>query len=872
MMQQYLEIKSQYPDALLFYRMGDFYELFFDDAVHAAKTLDIVLTKRGKKEGDDIPMCGVPWHQAEGYLAKLIEAGFDVAVCEQLESPEEAKKRGGYKAVVKRDVVRLVTAGTLTEESLLKTTQNNYCAAVSSLKGEIGIAWIDLSTGVFFTQSTNHDQLANSLSRLNATEILINESLLKNWELPDVIKESGTHVKWHPASLFDLNNGAERLRQLYNIQTLETLGDFTAADISAAGALIQYVDLTQKGKIGHIERLQKISSQSVMEIDAATLRNLEILKTQDGQSKGSLLDTISRTVTPGGSRLLATWLANPSLDIPLIQTRQDQVQSFLDDDGFCGSCREHLSQTGDMERCLSRLLLERGGPRDLAVIRDGLAKAAEIRSAYNTTTTTPALSSLFDQMDIPVAVFETLRSALADELPYLTRDGGFIRAGYRAELDEFKILRDESRQLISKLQHKYTTITGISSLKIKHNNVLGYFAEVTPKHAENMPEETHDITFIHRQTLANAVRYSTKELAELEAKMSKAADQARAMELEIFDELTQLLRAHAPAVTATAQILNQLDVTSSLATLAREEHYTRPVISDDLTFTIAGGRHPVVESALKTQGQSFIKNDSRLNDGEKLWLLTGPNMAGKSTYLRQNALIAILAQTGSFVPAESAHIGLVDKVFSRVGASDDLARGRSTFMVEMIETATILNQSTEKSLVILDEIGRGTATFDGLSIAWACLEHLHDINRCRGLFATHYHELTSLANKLENLTCYSMRVKEWENEIIFLHEVVAGESNRSYGVHVAQLAGLPPAVVRRADQILKTLESGEQSSAVTKLADDLPLFQEAVKESKTSYQPSPALDELDAIDPDDLTPREALDALYRLKNLCQEPC
>jgi len=868
MMAQYLSIKDRYPDALLFYRMGDFYELFNDDAVKASETLDITLTKRGKKDGNDTPMCGVPFHAYEPYLAKLIRAGFKVAICEQTETPTEAKARAkaegrpASKALVNRDVVRLVTQGTLTEDTLLNARENNYLSALTEIGGQYGLAWIELSTGAFSVQSVSKDNINAAIGRIDAREMLLSDRLHESF--------TELHNKTvQPQSTFNADNAKKRLEAMFGVDTLESFGAFSRAEVAAAGALIDYVERTQIGKMPYLEKPRQISMGDTLEIDAATRANLELTRTLSGSRKGSLLDTIDRTITGPGARLLQSYLAAPLTNIEAINTRQSRIQCLTDNPAFTDILREQLKSTPDMERALARLTVGRGGPRDLLMLKDGLNQAEILRAAIqNNEQARGAFDEALDDLKaLPhLSDFQDkLTAAIDDECPALARDGGFIRFGFDKHLDDLKTLKDQSRKVIASLQSDYQKQTGIDTLKIKFNNVLGYFIEVTSKHADAMIANTD---FIHRQTMANAARFTTPRLAELERDITSAGEKSLALELQIFDQLVDECIAYASDIGTRARALASIDCTAGLATLAIEMDYTRPKLDTSLDFNIEGGRHPVVEAALKKDAQNFVPNNCDLTGDQRLWLLTGPNMAGKSTYLRQNALIAILAQIGAFVPAKSAHIGVIDRVFSRVGASDDLARGRSTFMVEMVETATILNQATERSLVILDEIGRGTATFDGLSIAWACVENLHEVNRCRSLFATHYHELTSLTSKLDSLTCYSMAVKEWKGDIIFMHQVEHGAADRSYGIHVAKLAGLPEAVIERASTILEMLQTGEQSGNLAKLADDLPLFSNSVP-AKAPIS-SEIHDKLADIDPDALSPRDAHELLYTLKSLAHK--
>jgi DNA mismatch repair protein MutS len=873
LMAQYLSVKRAHPDALLFYRMGDFYELFFDDAVAAAKALDIALTKRGKHLGEDIAMCGVPVHAADGYLARLIRKGFRVAVCEQMEDPAEAKKRGS-KSVVKRDVVRLVTPGTLTEDALLDARANNYLAAVADAQGSLALAWLDVSTGAFHVQPVSAAGVAAALARIRPGELLLPERLAAIRSASD----DPASVTVEPNTLFDSENGRRRLEALFGVKTLDAFGSFGRAEVAAAGALVAYVELTQKGKLPALRPPARVAEGAFLEIDAATRRNLELATTLAGERAGSLLGTIDRTVTGAGGRLLAGRLAEPLTDAEAINRRLDALAFFLDAPELRERLRAVLKQAPDMERALSRLSVGRGGPRDLAAIRDGLRAAAGAKAALAAdggdlggvpVLVRDAAARLVD----PDGVSDELGRALSPDLPLNARDGGFIAKGYDAALDETKTLRDEGRRLIAGLERGYMERTGLTGLRIRHNNVIGYHIEVKPKDAEALTAAKgpngEERFFIHRQTMASAVRFTTTELADLETRISRAADRALGQELELFERLTAAVLAQADAIAAAAASLAALDVAAALAELAAECRWTRPVVDASLAFRIEGGRHPVVEAALVRESRPFVPNDTDLsgNDEGRLWLVTGPNMAGKSTFLRQNALIVVLAQMGAFVPATRAHIGVVDRLFSRVGAADDLARGRSTFMVEMVETAAILNQAGERALVILDEIGRGTATFDGLSIAWATVEHLAEVNRCRGLFATHYHELTALTARLDGLTNHTVRVKEWQGDVVFLHEVVAGTADRSYGIHVAKLAGLPAAVVTRAEAVLAALEAGGQAKAASRLAEDLPLFAAA----PAPVAAAPAADALRGaladIEPDALTPKDALELIYRLKGL-----
>lgn len=859
-MQQYLKLKAAHDGYILFYRMGDFYELFFEDAVKASQILDIALTKRGTYNGEPIPLCGVPVHSHEAYLERLILSGCKVAICEQMEDPAEAKKRG-YKAVVHRDVVRIVTPGTLTEETLLDARYPNYLAALSENGGEIALAWLDISTGEFWVSSVTPANLLAELARIDPKELLVPDKLAQFAAFKPLLADWKPQLTIQPDNIFDPRRGERMLKETFAVTSLEVFGQFTPSITAACGALLDYVHLTQKSALPRLDAPRTQALSEHMLIDAATMRNLEIMQTLSGQRRGCLFSIIDETVTSGGARLLASWLTGPSTSLPLLQLRQANVQTMLDHADIRKTLRTHLGRCADMERALSRLCLNRGGPRDLLAILAGLETA---HALFTTMDAQPlgndGLKTLCAGLDGHHALREKLSAAIKPDCGLLARDGNFVRDGFLAALDEQRALRDESKQLIAGLQAKYAEHTGIASLKIRFNNVLGYYVEITQAH---QPKMTFD--FIHRQTLANNMRYTTPELGELERAIGEAADKALKMELAVFEELvTQILAAQSDIVRA-ARVIAAVDVYASLAELAHNNRFVRPTLDESLAFDVQSGRHPVVEASLASGSKApFIGNSCNLAPEQRLWLLTGPNMAGKSTFLRQNALIAILAQIGSFVPADSAHIGLIDRLFSRVGAADDLARGRSTFMVEMVETATILHQATARSLVILDEIGRGTATFDGLSIAWAVMEHLHNHIQCRALFATHYHELTALTENLASLSCHSMKVKEWKGDLIFLHEVANGAADRSYGIHVAKLAGLPANVLTRAADILHQLE--QQQRQQPPLADALPLF---------NYTPAPAtapehealLAELKAIQPDEYSPKQALEVLYKLKKM-----
>jgi DNA mismatch repair protein MutS len=879
-MAQYLSIKARHEDAMLFFRMGDFYELFFDDAVQASKVLGITLTSRGEYEGKPIPMAGVPYHAAEGYLARLIKAGCRVAVCEQTESPAEAKKRGS-KSIVNRDIVRIVTPGTLTEDALLPANQDQALAAIAIGGGgtEAAIAVCDVSTGRFDVSALAANTLADSLMAYPLSELLVSEGDIDKPAIANATALSTAPVTFRPARSATYKSGEALFKETFGIAALEALGDFGRAELAAIGLLLDYVKLTQAGSDIRLDPPIRARAEGHLAIDPATRTSLEIDRSMRGDRDGSLLGTIDRTVTAPGARLLASRLSRPCVDRVEIEARYDAVAWFADDRDAVESVRASLKAAPDLERARTRLRLGRGGPRDLAAIGRALTAAHEAASQL-----TASSAGLPHKIDEAVAALDLskdedlatlardLETALSENPPTLARDGGFVAPGWDEALDEARGLRDDSRQIIAALQARYADETGITALKIKFNNVLGYFVDVPARYGDPLMKPPLSETFIHRQTLASNVRFSTQELSELAGRISRAEDEAKAREMSVFEGFCERIDALNSPLSRTAGAIADLDVAAASAEWAFEVDAIRPVLTEDTTFHATGLRHPVVEAALKKDGKGFTANDLGLSAegdfGTRLLLVTGPNMAGKSTYLRQAALAVILAQAGLFVPARSLTLGLVDRIFSRVGASDDLARGRSTFMVEMVETAAILNQATERSFVIMDEVGRGTSTWDGLAIAWAAVEHLHSVNKARALFATHYHELTKLVEDLPGAANASLRAKEWKDDLVFLHEVQAGPADKSYGVQVAKLAGLPKKAVKRAAQILKQLEAQPDAP------ENLPLFAAAslapITDEDTADQviaPSESDLLLQQIDPDSLTPREALDVLYRLKSL-----
>ncbi|MFN3911383.1 DNA mismatch repair protein MutS [Hyphomonas sp.] len=875
-MAQYLSIKMANPDALLFFRMGDFYELFFDDAVTAARVLDITLTSRGEHDGAPIPMAGVPYHAAEGYLARLIKAGCRVAVCEQTESPAEARKRGS-KSIVRREIVRIVTPGTLTEETLLPARQGQALAALAFTgQGEAALAVCDVSTGLFELAVLDPARIGDALLAWPLSELVISEGDRDRPALAALGELLTTPVTERPARAATAKSGEALLKEAYNVAALDGLGEFSKAELAAAGLLLDYVKLTQAGSPARLSVPRRAEQASALLIDPATRASLEIDRSFTRGREGTLLAAIDRTVTASGARLLAARLSRPSRDRAEIEARYDAVSFFAGERAALADIRSALKAAPDLERACMRLALGRGGPRDLQAL--GQALAAGQRAAAGLRASGPVLPprlagaaqtlSLSDLQELR-SLAPDLAAALSETPPMLARDGGFIADGWNAALDEVRRLRDGSRRVVAEMQGRYADATGISALKIKFNNVLGYFIEVPARVADPMLKPPLANDFIHRQTMSGAVRFSTTELAELAGRISRADEETKAIELGLFEGFCARVRAQAGPLAEVAAALAEADVAAGQAVWAAEAGAVRPVLEEAPVFEARGLRHPVVEAALRKEGKGFTANDLSLDAqgraAPRFLLVTGPNMAGKSTYLRQSALAVILAQAGCFVPAVSMRLGLADRVFSRVGASDDLSRGRSTFMVEMVETAAILNQATASSFVILDEVGRGTATWDGLAIAWAAVEHLHEQTRCRAIFATHYHELTALAAELPGAANASLKAREWKQDLIFLHEVHPGPADRSYGVQVARLAGLPRSAVTRAAQILKQLEAGPSA------AESLPLFAAAPAEAEPGLtaEAEAVLAALERLDPDALSPRDALQMLYDLKALGQ---
>ena len=882
-MAQYLEIKSRNPDTLLFFRMGDFYELFFEDAEIAAEVLDITLTKRGQHKGDAIPMAGVPHHSSEPYLARLIRAGHRVAICEQTETPAEAKKRGS-KAVVNREIVRIVTPGTLTEDTMLEARSGNFLAAVcADENGETcGVALADISTGQFILMMTHAADLSARLSGYHPSEIILGDALIQNAPFREGLQASNFNITPFETRAASPKGGKEFLQTAFHLSSIEGLGQFEDSELSAAGLLLSYIELTQAGLPPELDYPSRASGDVHLMLDETTRNALEIDRTQTGQRKGSLLHTIDRTLSAGGARLLAEQLARPLTDPAAINARLDGIQYFIDQFDLSADVRQALRGLPDLDRARSRLRLARATPVDIKSVRTALETAKEIASLLEEAgpgqaeIIDRALSTIQTSLTNGLADLRNLiAQKLVDDPPAMMGDGGFIRPGADENLDRLRTLRDDSKKIIAGLEAKYQSETGITALRIRFNAMLGYFLEVPAKHVDAFEGLEQANMFHRRQGLANATRYSTEELADIAREIDSATTDAKALEMKMFAELSQAVLEHSDSLRACAEALAQLDVSCAGAEWASEFSAIRPEIFADKRLNIVDGRHPVVEGALRKTGNGFVSNSVSLganaNEGTRLQIITGPNMAGKSTFLRQTALLVVLAQAGWFIPARQMQIGIVDRVFSRVGASDDLAKGKSTFMVEMLETASILNQATDRALVILDEVGRGTSTYDGLAIAWSCVEYLHDTIRCRGLFATHYHELTHLAGRLPFAGNLSLKAREWKGDLIFLHEVKEGPADKSYGVQVARLAGLPKLAVMRAKQVLDQLETSQTSNVPS---DDMPLFsfaEDGAPEPPTADSDGPvdneAMTALKSIEPDEMSPKEALDALYHLKGL-----
>ncbi len=882
LMEQYFAVKNSYKDCLLFFRLGDFYELFFEDAEKASKELNIVLTKRGKKSnGDDIPMCGIPYHASESYIGKLVKSGFKIAICEQIESPLDAKKRGN-NAIVKRDVIRIVTPGTLTEDSFLQTDENNYLLSVYKnldlLNSNWIVSWVDISTSEFYVRDfDNTINFESFVNQLNPSEIIVSDDLFINKSFLNIKNNFLKKITPRPSFVyqFDLNT-KQYISSFLKINDLNSLFDYSNDELICIKSLIDYIKLTNKCDTIVFKSLQKESSNEELFMDEFTFKSLEIISpfnvNNDWAKHYTIFDVVKETCSNVGTRLLKNMIMRPVTNIEIINNRLDAIEFFIKNQNIISDLRMLLKGIPDIQRILSRISFNRSGPRDLYLVLNYINILPKIKSVLSNvisdTNVCNIISSIIGRIDTEKYNFvenELSKSLKSSNLPILARDGGFIKSGYDLTLDEYNLLVSDVSNVILSLQSEYAKELNTSKLKIKHNNILGYFIELPLKSGDII---TIDKTkFIHRQTTTNVIRYTTLKLSELDSKILNAQDKCKSIELEIFNKLCNLILSVSDDLINSANAIANLDVFSSFAMLSVRENYVRPIIDNSLAFEIIGGRHPVVEKNMKLKKfASFIDNDCILendnNGNSSLWLVTGPNMAGKSTFLRQNAIIAMLAHSGFYVPATSAHIGVIDKLFSRVGASDSLATGQSTFMIEMVETASILNKATQKSFVILDEIGRGTSTFDGMSIAYGVVEYLCEKIKCRGLFATHYHELTTISRTYKNITCHSMQVKEWSDEIVFLYKIALGVAKRSYGIAVAKLAGIPKEVIEKAKLILSNLEQSNYQS-------DNDLFNNIENNNCVDYKEDyqNLIRILNDINPDLITPKEALEKLYSIKNL-----
>jgi len=873
MLKQYLEIKEEHRNSILFYRMGDFYEMFFEDALEASKILNITLTSRNNKNDvNKVPMCGVPYHAAQSYIAKLVQAGKRVAICEQTEDPAQAK------GIVSREVIRIISPGVVTDDQLLDEKENRYvCSVCRSSEGSNsiwGISFLDVSTGDFSTGEFQDDSeppelIIDQLTRMQPAELVFNEAdrlRLEPLLSAATMNLSGLCLTEKPDQLFHFESSNSALTEHFGVLTLDGFGcgTFRQGTIAAA-VLLDYIIDTQKADISHIEQLKPIDLNSLLLIDDASRRNLELTHTLiGGRREGSLLSVLDHTCTPMGARLLKHYLLSPLQDISRINGRLNAVSYLHHQTSTRKTYREALSEIYDIERLNSRMVLGHGNARDASALKHSLSKLPEIQQLLSLSDA-PKIQQIHQQFDVLHDLYDLLDSAVADDPPITLRDGNLIKPGYNEELDELVDLLRDGKQLILNLEHQEREKTGLPKLKIGYNKVFGYFIEVSKLNSAKVPDH-----YIRKQTLVNAERFITPELKEFEGKVLSAQDRRLELEYQLFLEIRTVIAKNSPRLLKTAHLLAQIDVYCCLAEIARRYHYIRPKISTGDEISIVEGRHPVIERALPPG--KFVPNDVFLDQSKnQVLIITGPNMAGKSTILRQTALIVLLAQMGSFVPANNASIGVVDRIFTRVGAMDDLRRGQSTFMVEMSETANILNNATTRSLVLLDEIGRGTSTYDGLSIAWAVTEALvlKDDRGIKTMFATHYHELTDLARRQARVQNLSVAVKEWNDTIIFLHKLVAGGTNRSYGIQVAALAGVPAAVVSRAEEILKKIERGELESHTpssfplrTQSDDRQPNKPSQLSLFSTSIHP--AFELLYETNIDDLTPRQALELLYQI--------
>ncbi len=861
MMAQYSNIKSLYPDHLLFYQMGDFYEMFFEDAIDAAPVLGITLTKRGYQNGEEIPMCGIPISAVNQYIPKLINNGQKVAICEQ--SKENTTQNN--KKIVERKITRIITSGTLTDDNLLNSKNNNFLLSIYDNKQNIGLSWCDISTGEIFFSTTERKNLSNEICTINPKEILVQKgsSALIDRERDYKITEIDSRN-------FQINICERLIKEQYQLSQLDGFGINSPEQISAIGSLLGYIELTQIDKRPLLQRPKNRTDIDYMLIDEATQNSLEILINNRGKKQGSLLNSLDKTITSAGGRKLCQRVIRPSTSVDEINLRLTDIEFSIKNKTFSEKARNLLKEFPDITRPLLRLSLGRSSPRDMGSIRSGLGIVKLFNNLNDPDTEQNVPPRINNQLKIIQGeskknLFTTLNNALNENLPNSIADGNIFRGGYSEELDKLRMLKNNTTRFILELQEKYILETNIKALKIKYNNFLGYFIECPSSNAPLIEELVRDNSFIHRQTLKNQIRFTTAELNELQTKIIESSQKIYELEENYFNDLSKVIIENSESINLISDAIAEIDITMSFAKLATERGYCKPIVNDSKKFIVEKGRHITVEDSLLTdKNQKFIANDCTMDEYKNVQLITGPNMAGKSTYLRQNALIAIIAQIGSFVPAKSAEIGIIDKIFSRVGASDDLAAGRSTFMVEMVETSIILNQATSRSFVIIDEIGRGTATFDGLAIAWATLEFLAKENNCRTIFATHFHELTNLTLELKNIQNMAMQISEEAGEIIFLHEIKTGIVDKSYGIQVSKLAGLPMSVTQKAEIILKELESQNYLSR----KDQLSLFAE--NKHKEKYTKDQLRDELLKINIEDTTPIEALNILLKLKDIANE--
>lgn len=864
LMRQYLEIKANYQDAVLFFRLGDFYEMFMEDAVLASRVLGITLTSRNKADDDAIPLCGIPFHSSQGYIAKLVANGHKVAICEQVEDPKTAK------GIVKREVVRVVTPGLVTDTDTLEPKENNYLLAIAGDDDSYGIAHVDITTGEFrVTQVNGIAQVESELGSLRPRELLFvdSESGLKLQEGLSSLLD-GMMINLLPDWVFETDYATEQLTTFFGVSGLQSFGcqDLSAAQ-QAASAVLYYLQQTQKDELRHIRPLQTYHTRHFMVLDDATRRNLELTATlQEGKKKGSLLGVLDRTVTAMGGRTLRHWIHYPLIDQGQILQRQDAVAELVDESLVRIEIIEALDGVYDLERLNSKIAMASANAKDLAALRASISRLPQIDDQFSHFQS-PYLQQLRGQLDLMPDLLGLLETAIIEDPPFVLRDGGLIRDGYNLELDELRTISREGKGWIARLEQEERERTGIPTLKVKYNKVFGYFIEITNRNLDRIPDD-----YQRKQTLSNAERFITPKLKVYESKVLGAEERMVELEYNLFQEVRLQTAAEGRRIQQSADVLAVLDALMALADLAHDRDYVRPQIDDSGVIKIEGGRHPVVEGMpLK---EAFVPNDVELdNEKNQLLIITGPNMAGKSTFMRQVALITLMAQIGSFVPAEKARIGVVDRIFTRVGASDNLAKGESTFMVEMNETANILRHATDRSLIILDEIGRGTSTFDGVSIAWAVAEYLHDNQdvAAKTLFATHYHELTDLALTRDRVQNYNIAVKEWNDQIIFLRKIISGSASRSYGIQVGRLAGLPEAVINRAKEILHNLEAGEFGrSGEPRLGEsrNQPKKQPSSQLSLFNTDPDSAIrTQLEAANLSCMTPIEAMNLLNKLKEL-----